>query len=356
VSDLFAPLTGEQLILIRTIAGSFLTEGSWPAWRRVERTLDRDDLDARNILQSLPMIGQLRSIAPNYGAAWYDQYNLSDESPIRLTIAASLHLPDFRVAVGEPFIVVLNALIERYKVALAGEIDAPDIVISSDELAATLPHVKRSLLSHMPEIFRHEPMHLIGYLWGVPGSEEQWSITLERQLLKYKGVHRIEEYVRRATELVVEANAEYAAFVGPTLSAPSEGDTGTRVYVRAELLDALESKRSQSTWNLDKLISLLRELDDNFGRRNPYACHALLRAVLDHIPPVFGRRKFAEVVANEPWGQTDKKYIQLLERFKGQGHDVLHRQIGTAADLIEMDDLPPRPWLNTLLQAVVNKL
>lgn len=33
-----------------------------------------------------------------------------------------------------------------------------------------------------------------------------------------------------------------------------------------------------------------------------------------------------------------------------QADDVMHRQISTKADLISLDDAPPRAWANRLLQ------
>ena len=41
-----------------------------------------------------------------------------------------------------------------------------------------------------------------------------------------------------------------------------------------------------------KLARLVAELNDNHSRGNAYAAHALLRALLDHIPPLLGCRDF----------------------------------------------------------------
>jgi hypothetical protein len=57
-----------------------------------------------------------------------------------------------------------------------------------------------------------------------------------------------------------------------------------------------------------------------------------------------------------PWTQTDKKYAKKLLDFKLQGDDALHRQISEKTDLIGIDDLPPRTWLNRLLHECAGKL
>jgi hypothetical protein len=103
-----------------------------------------------------------------------------------------------------------------------------------------------------------------------------------------------------------------------------------------------------------KLLRLMAELDDNFARDNAYAAHALLRAILDHIPPMLGCASFAAVANNYPWTRTDKGYVRRLLDFRLQADDVLHRQISRRPDLLSLEDMPPRVCLNRLLQECVS--
>jgi len=49
--------------------------------------------------------------------------------------------------------------------------------------------------------------------------------------------------------------------------------------------------------------------------------------------------------------RTDRSYMRKLLDFKLQADDVvLHRQISGKADLLSLDDVPPRAWANRLLQ------
>ena len=134
-------------------------------------------------------------------------------------------------------------------------------------------------------------------------------------------------------------------------------------YVDTGLLAELEQKRSQTSWSLDKLTQLLYELNANFAEKRPYACHALIRAILDHVPPILVERPesgkapgFDQVVSNRKWPRTDQAYVIKLKEFRAQGDDVLHRQIRASADLIDMSDLPPRAWMNALLRACLDDL
>jgi hypothetical protein len=61
-----------------------------------------------------------------------------------------------------------------------------------------------------------------------------------------------------------------------------------------------------------KLLKLISELNDNYSHGNAYTAHVLLRAILDHIPPMFGYKNFTAVVNNYPWSQTDKAYMRKL--------------------------------------------
>ena len=59
-----------------------------------------------------------------------------------------------------------------------------------------------------------------------------------------------------------------------------------------------------------KLIRMCEELNECFGQ-NYLACALLIRAAMNHIPPVFGFRTFKEVVANR--GRSVKSALELLD-------------------------------------------
>jgi hypothetical protein len=78
--------------------------------------------------------------------------------------------------------------------------------------------------------------------------------------------------------------------------------------------------------------------------------HAVLRAILDHIPPVLGCTTFMAAASNYPWSRTDKAYMKRLLDFRLQADDAMHRQISAQTDLLSLGDIPPRAWINRLLQ------
>jgi hypothetical protein len=138
-------------------------------------------------------------------------------------------------------------------------------------------------------------------------------------------------------------------------SPPSPAQVGL-LYVHEKVIKAIHAKDGQSAFDVTKLIALVDELNDNYSRSNTYASHALLRAILDHIPPILGQPHFDAVANNYRWTKTDKKYVQQLAAFRAQGDDALHRQISANADLLGFDDMPKSVCVDQLLLECAKRL
>ncbi|ORT56398.1 hypothetical protein [Streptomyces sp. CB03238] len=52
-------------------------------------------------------------------------------------------------------------------------------------------------------------------------------------------------------------------------------------YVDEDLIEELEAKQGQTRLSPDKLLQLVRELNACFRGGHAYACHALVRAIID---------------------------------------------------------------------------
>ncbi|MFE5300660.1 hypothetical protein [Streptomyces sp. NPDC056632] len=113
-----------------------------------------------------------------------------------------------------------------------------------------------------------------------------------------------------------------------------------------------------TSWKVDKLLALCTELNDSYASGNAYACAALLRAVLDHIPPVFGHKDFKQVAAQHTFTvqRTDKAHAQKLASFKDIADDALHRPISANILLITMNDIPEPTRLRAVLHELVTVL
>ncbi|MEH0588079.1 hypothetical protein QA942_29990 [Streptomyces sp. B21-106] len=126
-------------------------------------------------------------------------------------------------------------------------------------------------------------------------------------------------------------------------------------YVNAGLRDELAAKQGKTKLNVDKLIALLHELDDNYADGHAYSCHALLRAVIDHVPPILGHKSFEAAVNNYTWTRTDKKYMTRLLEFQDAGGRRTAPANPAQRDVITMHDLPHQAAaLNALLWGCVS--
>ena len=56
-----------------------------------------------------------------------------------------------------------------------------------------------------------------------------------------------------------------------------------------------------------------------------------MRAIVDHVPPLFGYKDFAEVASNYAWSATDRSYMKRLLDTKKQADEALHRQMSKKA-------------------------
>jgi hypothetical protein len=117
--------------------------------------------------------------------------------------------------------------------------------------------------------------------------------------------------------------------VGPK----SHPSSSRPAFVAAERIAAL--KRLPTTdFDYTRLIRLCEELNLCWTAGSFIATIVLTRAVLDHIPPHFGARSFAEVVNNHCSGRSIKEVLAHLDKSSRKIADhYLHDQIRKAESL-----------------------
>lgn len=109
------------------------------------------------------------------------------------------------------------------------------------------------------------------------------------------------------------------------------------------------TKIENENFDLSRLISLCNELDDNYSLENYHSCAMLLRAILDHIPPIFGKLSFDDVCA-QYGGRSFKDIVRPLnETAKKIGDNYLHTQIGKKVLVITKTQVDFQANLDMLL-------
>jgi len=127
------------------------------------------------------------------------------------------------------------------------------------------------------------------------------------------------------------------------------GGTSTISYVNPSRIAALH-ELDRPRLDPKRLICLLEELNKAAASDCYMATAMVVRAILDHVPTVYGYRTFAQVVANYGWPQSVKRSMDHLDkslRNIADGH--LHLPMRQAEDVPTFHQVDFRPALDQLL-------
>lgn len=353
-ADLFAELSAEQETLLKVIFAPAKENGEWPTWQYVDTVFSRTGSDTFRVLCSLPALRNSES-RDSYGlnsANLYNQPNhfgyvdeLSDHDEVDLTIAAALHLLEF-APIANQFLNFLRFFVDRVINVDVDPLSVSKVTLKEDELDPHFGSVDDLALSLVVKQFDIEPISFMDY------DSNAGVLTLHRDQLKlFHGVVDIADYVQRVVSWVDPDESDDDLLIMQPRIVPASAPRGS--YIQPSLLDRLEAAQAATKWNLKKLHTLAVELNESYALGHAYASHTLLRAIIDHVPPVFGKGNFKSVVEQYCWSVTDKKYMKRLEDFRGQGDDALHRMIREREDILDIEDIPSRVLINRLIDEVV---
>ncbi len=124
-------------------------------------------------------------------------------------------------------------------------------------------------------------------------------------------------------------------------------------------LDRIEELRAISSRNFDltKLIKLCEEINTCYTNECYLAVAMLVRAMLDHIPPIFGYTSFREVANNYGGGRSLRKSLQNLQNSSRNIADAhLHLPIRSTESLPNKTQVNFSNDLDVLLSEIVRAL
>jgi hypothetical protein len=122
--------------------------------------------------------------------------------------------------------------------------------------------------------------------------------------------------------------------------------------ISEQRLDELRALTS-TKFDLQKLIRLCEEINISYNNECYLATAMLIRALLDHVPPIFGMGSFTEI-ANNYGGKSFKGAMQHLQnglRHVADGH--LHQQIRDSESLPTAQQVNFAAPLDVLLSEIV---
>lgn len=126
-------------------------------------------------------------------------------------------------------------------------------------------------------------------------------------------------------------------------------------FLTIEVFDELK-KMENKKFDIKKLVRFCEELNDSYSRANYLSCALLIRAVMNHIPPIFNAEKFSQVVAN--LGRSIKAVLSHLESQARPIADLhTHCLIRSKEQVPTKHQIEPyKPSFEILIQEVIVKL
>ncbi|WP_461520327.1 hypothetical protein [Porticoccus sp.] len=107
-------------------------------------------------------------------------------------------------------------------------------------------------------------------------------------------------------------------------------------------------------WDLARLVRLCEELNVAHENNCLMSIAMLVRAILDHVPPIFGCKNFSEVANNYPGGKSFRGSMQHLDKaLRHVADSHLHQQIRQRESLPSPNQVDFRAGIDVLLGEVV---
>lgn len=112
-----------------------------------------------------------------------------------------------------------------------------------------------------------------------------------------------------------------------------------------------------SRWDLARLVRMLEELNLASEQDAHVTTAMLVRAIADHVPPIFGQKSFSEVANNYAAGRSFSDQMKHLDTSMRKVADgLLHQQVRPKEALPTAQQVDFRSALDSLLAEVVRTL
>jgi hypothetical protein len=190
---------------------------------------------------------------------------------------------------------------------------------------------------------------------------------LEELFLPQPNVYRLREKLKQSGQFIlngttVRLHAKTIAALDKrfpkitTSGAVPQAKSGSHTYVDLVRLAELKAISSPN-FDLAKLIRMCEELNTAFGNESYFATAMLVRAITDHVPPIFNFKSFSELANNYSGGRSIKESFQRLDLSSRKIADQhLHLQIRRAESLPSKTQVDFSNDLDVLLAEVARTL
>ncbi|HYQ61956.1 hypothetical protein [Actinophytocola sp.] len=212
MSTLLQPFNEAQLKLLELVAVVQQDHGTAPVWSYIEHEFDRIDMDATEVLSSLPFVGSPRPGNRHYGFVWTDSNIPMPGTKVYLTVAGRHRVQGIEQRNTEAFVALLQRLVTARLNMPMSPTEVQQTYSTCQELrdqavGYSNPILESSSLEQIKMLVDYEPA-LASTVTPAPDKRGGWRVELRRELALYKGVKSVEQYISRVSELLTPPQVE----------------------------------------------------------------------------------------------------------------------------------------------------
>jgi hypothetical protein len=126
-------------------------------------------------------------------------------------------------------------------------------------------------------------------------------------------------------------------------------------YINADRVNTLK-KIESADYDLTRLIRLCEEINIAYKNQCYMSVSMLLRAIIDHIPPIFSKSNFTEVIGGYGSKSFKDSMNQLDKGLRKIADSYLHSHVRRRESLPTEQQVHFSPMLDVLLAEVITKL
>jgi hypothetical protein len=162
----------------------------------------------------------------------------------------------------------------------------------------------------------------------------------------YHSIEEAEGILRSAASAVRRKQSTHAAANLATARTP---------YIASTRLDELRGINS-GTWDLRRLIVMCEEINEVWAKDCVLATAMLVRAITDHVPPIFGQTNFIAYASSVATTSQRASMNHLSRSLRDIANGALHIQIRQKEVVPALTQVDFRQDLDVLLGEVVREL
>ncbi len=176
------------------------------------------------------------------------------------------------------------------------------------------------------------------------------SIDLYKESILRKAQYYAEEWIN-----VYDITKNKIEFLINQLSISLMNTEQNKEFVSVERIENLK-QISSITFDLSKLIRFCEEINISYNFSNYYSCILIIRAIIDHIPPIFNKPNFQEVANNYGTKSFKDSMLHLDNSSRKIADSVLHTQIRKKEILVNKIQINFSNDLDLLLSEIIRVL